>query len=289
MKNVTVHYVLIWCLALVATATGVIHQGEGGHVASVTARGEPATLQGHGLYRYDPASVAREGIIWDAINLFVGLPLFGGAVYLARRNSLRGRLLLSGLLFYFFYVYLMYATMVAFNPLFLVYVAIFALCGVGFFLNLSRIDVAGLPARMSPRFPRRLFTVYSIALSVMLVLLWSKLVASILTSGRFPPDIAGMNTLQTQALDLGLVVPLALASAVLLARRSPWGYLLTGVIVAFGLMMCITIPTWIAVALIEQGTINPVEAVPFLVLCLVGLVLAGLFHRNVQEGAAQKG
>jgi len=210
MKKATLLYALIGLLVLVATATGVFYQGEGDHVAFVTPRGESAMLQGHGLYRGDPASVAREGMVWDAINLFIGVPLFAAAIYQAHRNSLRGRLLLGGLLFYFFYVYLMYTTMVSLNPLFLVYVAIFALSGVGFFLNVHRIDVSRLPAQVSPRFPRRVFTAYSIALSAMLVLLWSKLVASILMSGRFPPEIAGMNTLQTQALDLGLVVPLAL-------------------------------------------------------------------------------
>lgn len=105
MKKATLLYVLIWFLVLVATATGVFYRSEGDHVAYVTPRGENAMLQGHGLYRYDPASVAREGIIWDAINLFVGVPLFAAAIYLAHRNSLRGRLLLGGLLFYFFYVY----------------------------------------------------------------------------------------------------------------------------------------------------------------------------------------
>jgi hypothetical protein len=283
MKKATLLYVLIWFLVLVATATGVFYQGEGDHVAYVTSRGENAMLQGHGLYRYDPASVAREGLVWDAINLFIGLPLFSAAIYLAHRNSLRGRLLLGGLLFYFFYVYLMYATMVALNPLFLVYVAIFALCGVGFFVNLQRVDVSRLPAQVSPQFPRRVFVTYAVVLSAMLVLLWSKLVASILMSGRFPPEIAGMNTLQTQALDLGLVVPLALSSGILLARRSPWGYLLTGVVVAFGLMMCITIPAWIAVPLVQQGRLNPIEAIPFLVLCLVGLCLAAWFYRSVEE------
>ncbi len=47
--------------------------------------------------------------------------------------------------------------------------------------------------------------------------------------------------------------------------------------------MFIAIPTWIAVPLIVDGNINLVEAVPFLILCLAGLVLAGTFFRNVQE------
>jgi len=80
----------------------------------VTVRGEHATYQGSGLYRYDPASVAREGVVWDVIDLCLALPLFAAAIVLSQHNALRGRLLLGGMLFYFVYKYLMYAVMVAF-------------------------------------------------------------------------------------------------------------------------------------------------------------------------------
>ncbi len=118
---------LIAVLVLVAAAAGVFSQTPGAHVSFVTVRGEHAIYQGSGLYRYDPASVAREGVVWDVIDLILALPLFAVAIVLSLRGSLRGRLGLCGMLFYFVYKYLMYAVMVAFNPLFLVYVAIFAL------------------------------------------------------------------------------------------------------------------------------------------------------------------
>jgi hypothetical protein len=51
-------------------------------------------------------------------------------------------------------------------------------------------------------------------------------------------------------------------------------------------MMFISIPAWIVVPLIQDGKINLVEASPFLVVCLLGLVLAGIFYGNVQEEKA---
>jgi hypothetical protein len=47
--------------------------------------------------------------------------------------------------------------------------------------------------------------------------------------------------------------------------------------------MCITLPAWIVVALIQVGQMNLVEAVPFLLLCLIGLFVAGRFFWGVQE------
>jgi hypothetical protein len=281
MKRHLVLYVLVFLLILGATAAGIFYRTPEPQIEHTTVRGQVAVFQGSGLYRYDPVVVVREGVIWDVINLCIGLPLLAAAVILALRGSLRGRLLLGGLLAYFFYVYLMYATMMAFNPLFLVYVAVFSLSLVGFFLNMSRVEIAALPSHFSERFPRAVFIVFSLLLSAALLLLWIGRIIPIMMTGQFPEELAGVGTLETQALDLGLIVPLALSSAILLWRRSPWGYFLTSVAITFGFMMFITIPAWIVVPLIREGTVNLVEGIPFFLLSLIGLVLVVLFYRSV--------
>ncbi len=283
VKNYVLLSGLIFLLVLVATATGIFYRTPGSPFEYTTVRGERAIFQGSGLYRYDPAWFAREGVVWDVINLFIGLPLFAVAIYQSRRGSLRGRLLLGGLLFYFTYVYLMFTTGVAFNRLFLVYVAIFALSAVTFFLNLPGIHVEHLPAQASARFPRRIFIGFTFVMSAVLIFLWLGRIIPVMVADRFPPDLAGVSTLESQGLDLGMVVPLLLSTGILLWRRSPWEYLLAGISLTHGLMMFISIPAWIVVPLIQDGKMNPIEASPFLVVCLLGLVLTGLFYRNVQE------
>jgi len=217
------------------------------------------------------------------INLFIGLPLLALAMYLSGRNSLRGHLLLAGLLFYFCYVYLMFTVGAALIGLFLVYISIFALTGVSFFLNLSEIEVARLPDQVSGGFPHRLFIGFLFTFSVVLVVLWVGRIVPIMMTGQVPPDMAGQTTLVSQGLDLGMVVPLALSAGILLWRRSSWGYLLTAISMTHGLMMFISIPAWIVVALIREGKTNLFEASPFLVLSLIGIALTGLFYQNVQE------
>ncbi len=277
---------LIAVLVLVAAATGVFYQTPGTPISFVTVRGEHAIYQGGGLYRYDPASVAREGMVWDVIDLILALPLFALAIVLSWRGLLRGRLLLSGMLFYFVYKYLMYATMVAFNPLFLVYVAIFALSAVAFFLNLGGIEVSRLPAHMAARFPRWLFIGFTLVMSAALIVLWLGRIISYTLSGRFPDEFAGLTSLVTQAFDLGMVVPLLLTTAILLWRHSAWGYLMAGISLTFGFIMSITLPVWIAVPLIQARQLNLIEAAPFTLLCLMGLYVAGRFFWCVQEEQA---
>src|SRR5215470_2549840 len=110
MKNRTLTVITgaILLLVLVAAGTGVFYHTSGAPIHFVTVRGEHATYQGSGLYYYDPASVVREGVIWDVVDLCLALPLFALAIVLSQRNALRGRLGLCGMLFYFVYKYLMY-------------------------------------------------------------------------------------------------------------------------------------------------------------------------------------
>jgi hypothetical protein len=271
-------------LVLVAAAIGVFYQTAGAPIHLVTARGEHATYQGSGLYRYDPALYASEAVIWDVIQLSLALPLFALAIVLCWHGSLRGRLLLGGLLFYFVYVYLQAATGDAFNALFLVYVAIFALSAVAFFLNLRGIDVPGLPAHFSTHFPRWLFISLSLVISTGLVVLWvGGRILPYTLAGRFPDEEAGMTTLIAQAFDLGMLVPLLLSTAFLLWRRSAWGYLLTGISMTVAFLMSVTIPVFIAVPAIQAGQLTPLEAAPLVLACLIGLYGSASYFWSVRE------
>ncbi|HWQ84298.1 MAG TPA: alpha/beta hydrolase [Anaerolineales bacterium] len=199
---------MIFVLVLAATAVGIFYHTPGASIEFTTVRGERAVFQGSGLYRYDPAPLADEGVVWDAINLLIGLPLFAVAIYLSQGNSMRGRLLLGGLLFYWFYAYLQLMVTYSFNFLFLDYVTIYALSAVSFFMNLHDIEVARLPAQVSERFPRRLFIGFTFVVSIMLVFLWLGRILPVMASGRFPPELAGLNTLITRGVRFGHGRPL---------------------------------------------------------------------------------
>lgn len=283
MKLTTFFAVIIFVLVLVATCMGIFYHTPGAPFEYTTVRGETAIFKGSGLYRYDPLVLVREGVIWDVVNLVVGLPLFGAAIFLNLRNSRRGSLLLAGMLFYFFYTYIQLMAMYAFNMMFLVYVAIYALSAVAFFIHILTIDVERLPLHVSDRFPRRLFIGYAFFVAFMLVLLWSARIVPILQTGKFPPELAGLITLETQGFDLGMVVPLMVSAAILLWKKNPIGYLLAGISLSYGLMMSIVLPAWIVVPLIQDGKTNLLEALPFGVICIVGIFLAGLFFKNVKQ------
>ncbi|MBM3933593.1 MAG: hypothetical protein FJ319_04720 [SAR202 cluster bacterium] len=281
MKATLAFPAIVIGLILIATSSAVLYQTDEPHRSLVTARGQLSTIQGSGLYRFDDVQVARAGLVWDIVNLTIGVPAIVASLFLTSRGSLRGRLIVAGLMAYFFYVYLMYAVMLAFNPMFPVYVAILGCSAIGLFLNLGAVDFRDLSGRISPKFPRRLYFGYTVLIAAILVAFWSRLIVSVTTSGLFDDAMDGISTLEMQALDLGMVVPLALTSGYLVMKRSPWGYILAAVTVTFAAVMLITLTTWIASPFVKDDGIDPLTGAPFLVVAAASFAMALVFYRAV--------
>ncbi|MBK8420853.1 hypothetical protein [Candidatus Villigracilis saccharophilus] len=130
MKNQPVLKILIPLIALLgvfAASMGLFDQTSGEPYAFTSHRGEEVMINGHGLYFYDTVSSAAQQQGNDIVTLVVGVPLLVVSAWLAFRGSLRGRLLLTGILGFFLYTYMSMCMLTSFNALFLVYVALFAL------------------------------------------------------------------------------------------------------------------------------------------------------------------
>ena len=172
-------------ILLVGTVTylGVFHPGDGSTQEAISPRGQQYSFLSTGIYRLNPVFFAREGRVWDAVNLFIAVPLFLVAWVGAGRNSLRGRLLLGGIEAYFLYVYLGSVMMYAFSELFVLYVGIVALSSVTFLQTMTDLRIDEIPTSISGRFPRMLFVGYSFVLAASLLILWTARILGILRTG----------------------------------------------------------------------------------------------------------
>lgn len=266
---------LVGFLALVATTLGIFTGIGQQHHTFLTLRGEHALIQGGGIYAFESVSGAAQAIGQDVVTLLVGIPLLIVATVLASRGSLRGLLLRAGALWYFTYTYLLMAFGAAYNPLFLVYVALFSASLFAFVLSLFAIDVARLPAQFSLRFARRTIAGVMIGIGVMLSLLWMGRIVPALVAGTPPPGLESYSTLFVQAGDLSLVVPLAILTGALLLRRQPVGYLLAGVILIKGATLGLALMAMIPTMALFGVQIASLEALFFglvTAICLSGAV-----------------
>ncbi len=275
----------IFVLALAAAGAGLFWPGEGQPYPFTSARGEAVMLAGCGLYRYDTVSLAAQEQANDLVTLVLGLPLLAVSVRLAQRGSLRGGLLLAGTLGFFLYTYLSMAMYAAYNPLFLVYVALLTLSLFAFILSLMSFELAALPGRFSERLPRRSIAALLFAAGAFLLLAWLGRILPPLVQGG-TPVLENATTLVIQAMDLGLVTPAAFLAGFLLLRRRPWGYLLAAVL----LMKFLTMGTAVSVMglnLLRLGMpVSPVELGFFPLLTLANAWLAVALLRSVRARPA---
>ncbi len=274
---------LIIPLAFIAAATGVFWQGSGESYPFQTLRGETVQIRGHGLYAYDTVNSASQEIGQDVVTLILGIPLLIAGIVLTRKGSLRGRLLLTGALGYFLYTYGAMSFLTAFNPFYLLYVALFSLSLFGFILSLSSLDPVEVAGHLTEKFPRRLIAVYFITIAAFLSLAWLGLVVPPIFSGKPPAGLESAITMVIQSLDLGVIVPTSLLTASLLLQNRPWGLTLASVVLLKILSMGAALIAMILNQMREGVVIDPVTSVIFVLISLSGMLLAIIALRNIRD------
>lgn len=271
----------IFALALLAALAGV-WPATGTPYPLTTFRGEEVTINARGLYYWDTVSMAAQMQANDLVTLVLGLPLLAVSFWLARRGSLRGRLLLAGTLGFILYTYITMMVGAHYNALFLVYVALFSLSLLALVLVLMSIEVHTLPAHFSDTLPRGWVAGLLFFAAAFLSLAWLGRIAATFAPGAIPA-LENTTSLFIQAMDLGLIVPVCLLAGVLLLRRHAWGYLLASV----GLTKFLTLG--IAVSLMGLNLarvgapISPVELIIFPGMALAGVVMTTILLKHVQE------
>lgn len=217
---------LVLVLALVAAGAGLLWRDDGSSYTVTSLRGEEVEIYGRDLYRYDTLFSGAGNKGTDAVSLFFGVPLLAVGILLYRRGSLRGGLLLAGALTWFLYVYASYALgAVAYNSMFLVYVALLGTSLYALILTFRSIDPALLSARLSERAPRRGVATFLFTSGLVTFAVWIISPVTALIDGGPPDGLDTNTTLFTTALDAAVIVPAVGIAGRLILRRDPFGYL----------------------------------------------------------------
>lgn len=221
---------LIAILTVIVSGAGLFWQTDGSSYRFTTLYGETVEIYGQGAYSHD--TIFSAGAIQgaDAVALFVGLPLLAVAFLLYRRGSLRGGFLLASVLAYYFYYAASLGLVVAYNNLYLVYLALFSASFFALVLALTAIDLSSLPACFSPRLPRRGLAIFMLVVGTGVAFIWLSDVINALITNGVPEALESHTALVTYTLDVGIIAPTCLLAGILILRRAPLGYLLTGLL-----------------------------------------------------------
>jgi len=278
-KAINILVPIIFFLALAAVLAGV-WPGPGTPYEINNFRGEDVTINARGLYYWDTVSSAAQMQANDLVTLVLGLPLLAVSFWLTLRGSLRGRLMLTGTLGFILYTYITMCFGAAYNRLFLVYVALFSMSLFAFVLSVMSFDLKTLPQHFSDKLPRRWIAGLLFFAAAFLGLAWLGRIAATFSQNVIPA-LENTTSMFIQAMDLGIIMPTCILSAILLLRRSAWGYLLASV----GMLKFLTLGIAVALMALNMARvgvpISVIELGVFPTMALANLVMTIILLRNI--------
>lgn len=259
-KIIYINSIAIAILAIIATISGLLVKG---------------------TYINDTISTVAQMMGQDLVTLVIGVPILLGSLYLISQNSLRGRLIWMGTVFYFLYTYASMSFLASYNQLFLVYVALFGLSLYTFLGELVSVDIKNVKDSFTPGKINKITAAFLVIMGLMLAMMWLKMILESLLTGNAPLALENSTTLVIQALDLGVVVPAALLTGYLLIRERAWGYVLASVFLIKVSLLGTAIVSMI-LFMAQNGVDVALGQVIFFVLVTIsGILISGVFYSRI--------
>ena len=253
-KSITIMVLCIVILSLVACLTGLFSKGGTGEYEYKTINNEMVKISGLGLYKNDSVDVMAQGKASDLVTLVMGIPLLLVSLYFTRKGSFRAKFVLTGTLGYFLYTFMSYTFLWMYNSFFIIYVALMSLSLFSFILAMMSFDIETITSNFKENLPVKFIGGFQIFLAFAVGMLWLGKIAPSIFKGTVPMGLGHYTTLVIQGMDLGIVIPGAIMSGILLIKRNPYGYLLSSVLI----VKFITMLTCISAMMINQA-LNNVE------------------------------
>ena len=226
---------------------------------------------------YPADELVRAFVPNDVTNLFIGLPILLGSMWLARRGRWVGLLCWPGALFYVLYNYLVYLLAMPVNVAFLLYVALVGVSAYALIRLLRGLDGPAIQQRLSGAVPERLAGGILAGLGLLFLARVIAVLVGALTSGAALPR----TELALHVADL-LTTPAWIIGGVLLWRRRALGYV-TGLGLLFQASM-LFIALIIFLLLQPLLTTAPLALADIVVIAVMGLICFipfALFVRGV--------
>lgn len=282
-KPISILVCLIIILAIAATTIGIFSIDGRGQYEYTSIRGKTIIIYGKGLYKDMSAEVAPQGIAQDRVTLFIAIPLLIFSFFNAGKESLKSKYLLAGTLGYFLVTYLFYTVMGMYNVMFLPYIILMGASFYSFILIILSFDTNGLQNSFNPSAPVKTTGGFLIFSSIVIGLLWLSIIVPPLLNGTIIPlQAEHYTTLIVQGLDLGILLPGAFISGVLLIKRKRFGYLFAPVYFVFlSLLMTALSAKIIAMKMLGYNVIPAIFIIP--VFNVITIICCIIILRSVKR------
>lgn len=289
MKKSQIIYLLsvfIIILSIFAAGMGLFSGKSGDPFSFTTLRGQTVQIYGQGIYYFDSVFMGAGNRGVDVTILCLALPALIFSTWRFRKNGMKDYLLHCGVLAYFLYAYVSMTFGVAYNKLFLIYTMIFSASLFAFILTFSTIDLRELQAAISNAVPRKSLAVFMYVAGIATLFIWGEPLVSAILQNRPPVLLDSYTTMVTYGLDLAIITPATIISAVLVGKGESLGYLIAMPLLFIVILMPpqIAAQTYFQVSaginLTTGQIIGPIAG--FAVLGLIGLWFFIAVLKNVE-------
>jgi hypothetical protein len=255
---------LIAILAVFMATMGLFASNVGDPFTFTNVHGQTVEMFGRGLYKNDSLLAGAGFRGTDAVTLLVAIPILLITYFSSLRGSQNGRILLIGSLFFFLYNSASMTFSAAFNPMFLVYTALFSVSLFATITALVAFDIQSLVIRIQKGFPHRGLAIFTFIAGLGTLFIWLSELVGPLINGTVPTTIGPYTTMFTHGFDSAVITPAAILTGVLLLQRKPLGYLL--------IVPILTLCAQIGVVIIGQTISQASEGLIFPIGVYIGMV-----------------
>jgi hypothetical protein len=221
----------------------------------------------------------------DLVILVVAVPTLVISMLLTARGSLRAPILWLGALCYVLYNAVFFAFDVAFNQMFFLYVAVLSLTAWSLVALLMSIDAARVRACITDQLPVRTIAAYLLVTTGLFAATWLRDIVPALANLTVPGSLQGtlMLTNPIQVIDFAFWFPLTVLAAVWLWRRRPWGHVLAGMFLVYGVIEALSVASDQTFGHLNDPAQSAAMVPVFGVLALIALVPLLLFLHAVRR------
>ncbi len=274
MRNIIIIFTIIISLLTLVTSMTGFRSLENLKSEKTEKSGNIITLVSNGIYKGNPLYFTTGAIGFDAVRLFISLPILILAFIFYLRGSLKAGMILAGILFNYFYQYFEFVMAFTYNRMFLLYALNFSLSFItGSMLLISISNALINSKKFQERFPVKTIAVFLITGGFLLLLKCLGETGNSLIGGIQPHTMIGQHTLWDQAMDIGIIFPFCLITGILLLKRISFSYLISvsGLIFFANLTMSVIIGEIISSRF--TGILNIPGIIVFSILEILSIIL----------------
>ncbi len=240
-----------------------------------------------GTYSRETAEWVAQAIGQDIIDLVLIVPTILISAFFMKKGKRSALFVWLGAMMYTAYTFVIYTFGVHFNPLFLIYCWTLGLSVYGLLTLTVRVGPATVKTWFDENRHEYLISVFVLAAGVLFYLMWLKEDLPAMIGDQAPASLqaTGLITNPVHVLDLSLILPGFIVTSMLLMRKHALGYLFAPVLLAFGILMDITIAALVVVMKI-RGTEDNVNIVGlFIVIAALSTAVLVSFLRHMKKPA----